>query len=153
VAESEYWQYLRTAQVDVLPKDFIPVEDAPVESCTFSVSLTAAETNLLLTKANEAYGTNTRDILLAALSLAIERSFGTARLLISMEGHGREEIFGNIDVSRTIGWFTSIYPVYMMAKGDLAAQLIHVKDLLHRMPNNGVGFGILRYLYKGELSK
>ena len=64
-----------------------------------------------------------------------------------MEGHGREPIGTDVDVSRTVGWFTSVYPVLLHSiEDDPADQLIAVKEHLHRVPNKGVGYGILKYL-------
>jgi non-ribosomal peptide synthase protein (TIGR01720 family) len=67
-----------------------------------------------------------------------------------LEGHGRENIGGDEDVTRTVGWFTSMYPVTldMQFKQDAIRQLIETKEALHRVPNKGIGYGLLRYLAK-----
>jgi non-ribosomal peptide synthase protein (TIGR01720 family) len=65
-----------------------------------------------------------------------------------MEGHGREEIIAGGDISRTVGWFTSIFPVRLdiTQARTLADALRAVKDQLRRIPNRGFGYGLLRYL-------
>src|SRR5262249_7311695 len=74
----------------------------------------------------------------------------TDKLLVEMEGHGREEVVGDVDVSRTVGWFTSIYPVQLELNGkDLATALKHVKEQLRAVPEHGIGYGVWRYLGAG----
>src|SRR5690606_9134865 len=82
------------------------------------------------------------------LGLALETVFGLNKALIALEGHGRENIGTDIDVSRTIGWFTTVYPVLLDLQHheDIIRQLVAVKEVLHRVPNKGIGYGILRYL-------
>jgi len=64
-----------------------------------------------------------------------------------LEGHGREEIFTGVDVSRTVGWFTTIYPVYVELEGKSPAEdLKRTKDQLREIPWHGLGYGVLRYL-------
>ncbi len=69
-------------------------------------------------------------------------------ILLNLEGHGREALDTEVDISRTVGWFTTIYPVAIAVKhpDDAIRQLIEVKETLHRIPNKGIGYGILRYL-------
>ena len=80
--------------------------------------------------------------------MAVKNWTGTNQVLINLEGHGREAIIPDSDVSRTIGWFTSLYPVILnMAKsGDLGYQIKAVKEMFRRIPVKGVGYGILKYL-------
>ena len=69
-------------------------------------------------------------------------------LVLDLEGHGREEISDDVDVSRTVGWFTSVYPVHLEIHNPTnpGAALIDVKEQLRQIPNKGIGFGLLRYL-------
>ncbi|MFE3987976.1 amino acid adenylation domain-containing protein [Nocardia tengchongensis] len=98
------------------------------------------------------------DALLTALALASARFRDTRRTLLTVEGHGREEaVLPGADISRTIGWFTSVFPV-ALDLGDLdlddafhggpaaGAALKAVKEQLRAIPDKGVGFGMLRYL-------
>ncbi|MYT77483.1 non-ribosomal peptide synthase domain TIGR01720/amino acid adenylation domain-containing protein [Streptomyces sp. MnatMP-M77] len=102
------------------------------------------------------------DVLLTALAVAVQRCLGTTGdVLIDIEGHGREPVVPGADLSRTIGWFTSMYPV-RMAPGTAAAgtgapfgtalgdALRRVKEQLRAIPDKGIGFGMLRHLGPDE---
>ncbi len=89
----------------------------------------------------------TQDLLLAALALTLGEVWGRERVLVKCEGHGREDVFEGIDVSRTVGWFTSVYPLVLYAaERDPRAVLRDVKRKLRSVPQRGLGFGVLRYL-------
>jgi hypothetical protein len=78
---------------------------------------------------------------------------GMNKTIIALEGHGREQINSNIDISRTVGWFTTIYPAVLDLGEDnsIGLQIKSVKESLHSIPNNGFGFGVLKYLTDVEL--
>ncbi|MHC8345115.1 non-ribosomal peptide synthase/polyketide synthase [Pseudomonas sp. RT6P73] len=103
-------------------------------------------TRQLLQQAPAAYRTQINDLLLTALARVICRWTGQASALIQLEGHGREELFDDIDLSRTVGWFTSLFPVKLTPATALADSLKAVKEQLRAVPNKGIGFGALRYL-------
>ena len=94
------------------------------------------------------------DILLCALGLAVLEWTGESHVHVQLEGHGREDILSGLDVSRTIGWFTSMYPVVLKAKPDqsIAEAIKGTKEMLRRVPNKGIGYGILKYLTATESS-
>jgi iturin family lipopeptide synthetase B len=75
--------------------------------------------------------------------------------LISLEGHGRENLFEEINISRTIGWFTSEYPVLLDVSfaGDPGRQIKEIKEMLRKIPGKGIGYGILKYLTPGDSEK
>ena len=133
----------------------LPVElrgDAPndvASSREVSVELDAATTRALLQRAPAAYRTRINDLLLAALLRVLCRWRGEARLSLHLEGHGRESLFEDIDLSRTLGWFTSLFPVNLElpAQADSMALIKSVKEQLRAIPDNGIGFGLLRYLH------
>ncbi|MEK8173423.1 condensation domain-containing protein [Streptomyces sp. M19] len=87
-------------------------------------------------------------MLLAALLLAWRRRFGRTALQLDIEGHGREPIGDGADVSRTVGWFTSIHPVvFDTAEADGAPRVLeHVRSRTAEVPSHGIGYGLLRYL-------
>jgi non-ribosomal peptide synthase protein (TIGR01720 family) len=87
-------------------------------------------------------------VLIAGLAVAWQRERGVRGLALDLEGHGREPISSNVDVSRTVGWFTSIYPVVLTLPDgqDLAGALASVADTLDGVPSRGLGYGVLRYL-------
>ncbi len=97
---------------------------------------------------SKAYRTEINDILLTALVLAIGDWTGSYDLSLSLEGHGREDVIKDIDLSRTIGWFTSIFPVHLRLENpnDLGEAIKTVKEDLRRIPHKGIGYGILSSL-------
>ena len=119
------------------------VEDR--QFCNYQLS--EDHTLQLLTRVNHIYNTDVNDILVTALVMTLERKLGVSRVSLQMEGHGRETIGSDADISRTIGWFTSVYPILIDANSrSLLEQLVYVKEHLHRVPGKGIGFGILKYL-------
>ncbi|MVO98369.1 non-ribosomal peptide synthase/polyketide synthase [Paenibacillus lutrae] len=115
---------------------------------TVAVKLTKEETGQLLKQAHRAYNTEVNDLLLTALGRTLYDWTGRERTLINLEGHGREDILPNTDISRTIGWFTSQYPVLLNIghSSDVSRQVKQVKEELRQIPNKGIGYGIWRYL-------
>ncbi|HDR4595085.1 TPA: AMP-binding protein, partial [Bacillus cereus] len=107
--------------------------------------LNKEKTDLLLKQAHRAYNTEINEILLAAFALAMNEQFGIEELPLDLEGHGRETFSEDVDVSRTIGWFTSVFPVVLEAGREekLGAAIKSVKDLLRRIPQKGMGYGLL----------
>jgi len=112
------------------------------------VSLTEAETQTLLQELPSVYRAQINDLLFTALARSLTQWTGDSRLLVDLEGHGREELFEDLDLSRSVGWFTSVFPVLL----DLGQarrpdqQLRAVKEQLRRIPERGVDYGLLRYL-------
>jgi non-ribosomal peptide synthase protein (TIGR01720 family) len=118
----------------------------PVGSC--AITLDAELSQAFRTTAHQAYGTDANDLLLAALYAGFHAWGGSRALLLDLEGHGRDPFAAAVDVSRSIGWFTSIYPV-LLERHDVEqpGQLIkQVKQHLREIPRKGAGFGVLRYL-------
>ncbi len=114
-------------------------------------SLTADETTLLLQKVPATYNTRINDVLLTALAEAWRKTTGDRALFTNLEGHGRENLFDDTDLSRTVGWFTSIFPVRIELSPAAATwhpgeALKAVKEQLRQIPNHGIGFAVLRYL-------
>jgi amino acid adenylation domain-containing protein/non-ribosomal peptide synthase protein (TIGR01720 family) len=118
----------------------------------FTISLPAALTSTLLTSVPAAFHARINDVLLAALALAIGHD-----VTIELEGHGREELV-EIDLSRTVGWFTTLHPVSLDAGAiDIDAAfdggattrtlLKRIKERLRETPRHGLGYGLLRHLH------
>jgi len=116
-------------------------------SRTYSNQLDEEATKALVSTVHAAYNTNVNDLLLAALLMAFTNYTNNRNLLIAMEGHGREEVFDKVDVSRTVGWFTSIYPVLLELNdtNGPSSVIASVKEELRNIPNNGVGYGLIKY--------
>lgn len=153
--EKKYWKSIEDTYIKPLPK--LHANDEGCVNCTkhISVKISRNETEQLLKGANMAYNTEINDLLLAALGLSIKEWNNTNNILINLERHGREELFKDIDITRTIGWFTTEYPVIldMEKSNDLSYQIKLIKENLKRVPNKGIGYGILKYLTEDELKK
>ncbi|APJ02762.1 non-ribosomal peptide synthetase [Silvanigrella aquatica] len=106
-----------------------------------SIELTELQTNNLLSMCHEVYNTNINDLLLSSLLLTLKETTDIDNHYILLEGHGREEINDTIDISNTIGWFTTLYPVNLELKSDLKNTIINTKEILREIPNKGIGFG------------
>ncbi|WP_068773800.1 non-ribosomal peptide synthetase [Paenibacillus sp. FJAT-26967] len=146
--EAAYWHELADMPCMPLPKDFpdgVTPETGP--NMLVSMELNEEETNRLLHGVHQAYNTDMNDILLTALGLALKDWTQHTAFTVYLEGHGREELFEGISVSRTVGWFTSLYPVHLdMEYEDLSYQIKTVKESLRQIPSKGIGFGILAYM-------
>jgi amino acid adenylation domain-containing protein/non-ribosomal peptide synthase protein (TIGR01720 family) len=143
-----YWLTTLQQPVSPLPVDYTDGNNIVDSACTATISLTVEETQALLQQVPKVYNTQINDVLLTALLQAFGQWTGAYSLLVDLEGHGREMLFADVDLSRTVGWFTSLFPVYL----DLGASvepgeaLKIVKEQLRQIPNNGIGYGIIRYL-------
>lgn len=117
------------------------------EARTVSVSLNADDTRAVLQEVPVAYSTHINEVLLTALVRAFAPWTGSPSLLIDLEGHGREEIFEGVDLSRTVGWFTTIFPVVLNSRNgeSIIEDLRSMKEQLRLIPNRGIGYGMLRY--------
>jgi amino acid adenylation domain-containing protein/non-ribosomal peptide synthase protein (TIGR01720 family) len=148
--EITYWRKLAEMETGVLPKDDPGTAAARringIERVAFS--LAADETEQLLKHVNQAYHSEINDLLLTALGMAFKKWTGANRVLIDLEGHGREAIIPEVDISRTVGWFTTLYPVVLdLSQAEEPGEQIKViKESLRRIPNKGIGYGILKYL-------
>jgi amino acid adenylation domain-containing protein/non-ribosomal peptide synthase protein (TIGR01720 family) len=152
--ELDYWKKVEAEKIERLPRDHeITTEQRKIkytESITFN--LKQKETELLVRKVNWAYNTEINDILLTALGMSIKEWAGVEKVLINLEGHVRESITRDVNVSRTIGWFAAQYPLVldMNRSKDLSFVIGLVKETLRQIPNKGIGYGILRYLTPAE---
>ena len=115
---------------------------------TISVSLTPAETRSVLQDLPAKHRTQINEVLLAAVARAFTAWTKTPSFLIDLEGHGREQIIDGVDLARTVGWFTSIFPLVLdLGKSSKPLEALRaVKDQLRAVPNRGIGYGLLRYL-------
>ncbi|RKZ49546.1 MAG: non-ribosomal peptide synthetase, partial [Candidatus Parabeggiatoa sp. nov. 2] len=154
--ELAYWQALPTVS---LPVDNKAGENRLEHQQDYTITLSHLETEALLKQVPAAYKTRINDILLTALALALADWTAKADCLIDLEGHGRTALFDDIDLSRTVGWFTSIHPVALtlpIAFSDLGAALKAIKEQLRATPHDGIGYGLLtqlggKVLPKGEI--
>ncbi|MGH3884232.1 MAG: condensation domain-containing protein, partial [Pseudonocardiaceae bacterium] len=142
----EFWtQVSHSAQAD-LPVDHPGVHTAG-STRRITVRLGAAQTDALLHRVPAVYRTQINDVLLSALGRVLSAWTGRDRVLVTLEGHGREELLDGVDLSRTVGWFTSQFPVALaVPSSDWGEILKSVKEQLRAIPHRGLSYGVLREL-------
>lgn len=146
-----YWLGLPWKSVESLRFDYPEAGNCEGEQTNLQGRLTLQETNALLTEAPSAYGTQINDLLLCALARGLLPETDGAPVRVDVEGHGRGSLFAEVDLSRTIGWFTIQYPVVLDSSGQgLGEDIKRTKEHLRRIPNQGTGFGLLRDITGGE---
>ncbi|WP_169218415.1 non-ribosomal peptide synthetase [Brasilonema sp. UFV-L1] len=147
-SELAYWLSESRSSVSSIPVDYAQGINTVASASTVRVSLNSAETTALLQDVPKAYNTQINDVLLTALVLLLGRWTNSNSVLLNLEGHGREDIVENVDLSRTVGWFTTIFPVLIELKvtDNPKDALKLVKEQLRAIPNKGIGYGLLRYL-------
>lgn len=145
--EVQYWSQIAHFKGHSLPRDFQSSRNNNNSTKTVRFHLDETDSENLLKKSGKAFNTNVETILLTALSLSILDWTQHSEILVHLEGHGRENITDDLKIDRTIGWFTSMYPILLKTdphKG-IGYQIKEVKELLSKVPNGGIGYGVLRY--------
>jgi amino acid adenylation domain-containing protein/non-ribosomal peptide synthase protein (TIGR01720 family) len=155
LAEIAYWQAAGQASLTKSEGISILNEVKAVEADaeTLRVRLPAGSTRELLQRAPDALGAGAQDALVAALARAWQQVTGERELTLAIEGHGRrEELFDDVDLTRTVGWFTTLYPLRLCADNTAGAlaDLAAIKDQLRSVPHGGLGYGLLRYGLAGD---
>jgi len=150
--ELNFWLQMIKRKVQPLPVDFPNGNNTEKSARKVVVLLKEKETSALLQEVPSVYNTQINDALLATLLKAYSRWSGQTQIFLQLEGHGREEIADDIDISRTVGWFTTMYPVLLSDdhSTDLGQLLKSVKEQLRRVPNKGIGYGLLKYTLNNE---
>jgi non-ribosomal peptide synthase protein (TIGR01720 family) len=163
VAELELWaQILGTAEPRLGERALDPARDLGAAVRSLTLTLPAATTHPLLTSVPGQFHAKVSDVLLSGLAVAVgtwrrRRGAADGPVLVDLEGHGREEIVPGVDLARTVGWFTSLYPVRLdagrpdwddvLAGGpELGRVVKRIKEQLRTLPDSGMGFGLLRHL-------
>uniref|UniRef100_UPI0039F4EECF condensation domain-containing protein n=1 Tax=Streptomyces sp. KLOTTS4A1 TaxID=3390996 RepID=UPI0039F4EECF len=133
-------------------RDPDPVRDTAVTARSLTLSLPPELSEKLLTSVPAAVHAGVDDVLLTGLALAV-REYRAARgtdlpsVLVDLEGHGRREIADGLDLSRTVGWFTTLHPVRLEpGDGSPGQALKRIKEQLRELPDHGIGYGMLRHL-------
>ncbi|MGJ7609270.1 amino acid adenylation domain-containing protein [Variovorax sp. LT1R20] len=167
MAELPVWTRILGAPDPLLsPRPLDPALDTVETARRLTLTLPVALTSVLLTQVPALFHGRINDVLLTAFALAVadwrrrrapSRDSRANDVLFDLEGHGREEIFEGADLSRTVGWFTSLFPVRLDLQGidlddalrggeHMGRALKQSKEQLRALPDNGLGFGLLRYL-------
>ncbi|NNA96689.1 non-ribosomal peptide synthetase [Pseudomonas gessardii] len=145
--ELSLWQQQLAGPAVALPVDRAHGSLRHRDAETVSVRLDAERTRQLLQQAPSAYRTQVNDLLLTALARVLCRWSGHASTLVQLEGHGREALFDEIDLTRSVGWFTSAYPLRLTPQeAGPGASIKAIKEQLRAVPHKGLGYGVLRYL-------
>ncbi len=144
--EEAYWLAEEFRPVVPLPLDFGHDRDPGSldESATVTITLDEDETRTLLEEVPLAFNTRVEDALLTALTEALAEWTGHEAVRLDLEGQGRDRA---LDFSRTVGWFTTRFPVTLERPADSrpSAALKSIKEQLRRIPRHGIGYGLLRY--------
>lgn len=154
--EIQYWQNLSARSYEKIQYDNNGTNNEE-RMQTHNTLLSEEYTSKLLFKVHHAYNTEIGDLLLSALFYTFKKIFSVISIKVDLEGHGREDVFSKVDISRTIGWFTSIFPFYLeIPSSEKLDDLIKVtKENIRNIPNRGFGYGLLKYLNsskpRGEL--
>ena len=149
--EMEYWGGEERKRAGRLPRDEAAGEGANLFGTQSGVTvwLEEEETRKLLQDVPGVYQTQINDVLLTALGRVCGEWSGSDAVLVDLEGHGREDVFAEVDHSRTVGWFTAMYPVLLevgeAGQWEPGRALSGTKEQLRGVPQRGIGYGLLRY--------
>ncbi|MBF0153454.1 MAG: AMP-binding protein, partial [Magnetococcales bacterium] len=152
VAEIPYWQGELSKPRASLPLDWPEnlVGNTVASAARIRLSLDEKQTTALLREAPGAYNTHINDLLLTALARALSQGSPEGKpILVDLEGHGREALSDPVDVTRTVGWFTSLFPVYLdpgAADGWPGQAIKRIKESMRAIPRHGMGYGLLRHV-------
>ena len=159
-AEKKYWLEVIKKPFGRLPVDNPALHDLMVQSSMADMDIVeiqwSREKTLALIKAANKFKAGVDRLLLAAIAWSCRCQHGHESTMISLESYGRPELFDNIDVSRTIGWFTATYPIVISASDEnsksdhLERDIANIDYLINLLPNNGIGWGLLKYMTPPE---
>ncbi|MEO6221367.1 MAG: condensation domain-containing protein, partial [Ginsengibacter sp.] len=145
-----YWEQVldsyQPLPVDTKFQGLLKMADMQLELSRLDV----VNTKALIQEVPGVYHTEINDVLMATLAITLCEWTNKESIVIGLEGHGREEIADNIDISRTVGWFTTMYPVLLKLEpgSEIANVIKEVKEQLRKVPDKGIGFGVLKYINK-----
>ncbi|MBT1695435.1 amino acid adenylation domain-containing protein [Fulvivirgaceae bacterium PWU4] len=143
---SAYWHTVAGEAGAVITRDFPAGRNTRESEAVETISFSVDDTARLLGEVHRPFNTGITDILLTALMLAFREMYGNTRLWIELEGHGRHDVVRDVNISRTVGWFTSIYPVLLDAgSGDWRAAIKQVKETLRKVPHGGIDYLLVKH--------
>jgi len=145
--EANYWRNKPWQNAGTVPVDQPEGANTVGSTRDVTLSLDREATRQLLQEVPRAWRAQANEVLLTGLARALADWTGNNNVLINLEGHGREELFDTLDISRTVGWFTTLFPVLIETSESGSAEAVKsVREQLAALPNRGIGFGMLRYL-------
>jgi amino acid adenylation domain-containing protein/non-ribosomal peptide synthase protein (TIGR01720 family) len=148
IKDASYWQKQPWHRAGRLPLDHENGRNRRASARQAVVQLTREQTSWLLQEAPAAYRTRIQELLLIAFGKVLADWTGSEIVTVDLEGHGREETIARADVTRTVGWFTTMYPVLIRVEKDWdeATRIKSVKEQLRAVPDGGLSYGVARYL-------
>ncbi|MDN3546955.1 non-ribosomal peptide synthetase [Mucilaginibacter aquaedulcis] len=146
--EINYWKKISNIKTPLVPLDNVINSAGDSSTGIIASYLDERRTENLIKVVPAAYRTHIQEVLLSAFVLSLGQWLKSETVTIQLEGHGRESLVDDLDISRTIGWFTSAFPaVFTMPENAGAAEILQsIKQQYRGIPNKGVGYGLLRYL-------
>ncbi|NTS40746.1 hypothetical protein HRG84_07485 [Flavisolibacter sp. BT320] len=145
--EIEFWKEQNACeQVPIDLDSQFPIDEKTGKILALEIDLAATEN--LVRNTNETYHTTTEELLITALMVAFEKWTNKTSLCLGLERQIRN--YNKLDLSNSVGWFATHFPVSLKIKDgtDFKSSIISIKEQLRRIPNDGIGFGVLRYLKK-----
>jgi non-ribosomal peptide synthase protein (TIGR01720 family) len=153
--EFDYWKSQINNSKE-LPTDLSSDSQIYLENSiiTYSNELDSELTNSLIFKANETYNTKVEDLLISTLITTLCEWGDIDQVLLGLERQGRNIDNFDVDVSNTVGWFTSFFPILLghNKSVEIGNHIKSIKEKLRAIPHNGIGFGVLKYLAEENTS-
>ena len=148
LVQIDYWLDDKRCEVAPLPTDFSYGENLESTTRHLSINLNVEETQKLVFEVSKAANVQVNEVLLTVLAETLSQWTGDKHVLIDVEGHGREETIGEVDLTRTVGWFTTFHPALLTLEDNASweERLRMVTKQLRAVPKRGIGYGVLRYL-------
>jgi amino acid adenylation domain-containing protein/non-ribosomal peptide synthase protein (TIGR01720 family) len=150
--ELDYWRNVVAGRAASLPLDFVRGENTVGSADSVQLNLGEEQTQALIRSAAQAYRMQVPEVLLAALLCTLSDWSSEPSLLLEMEGHGREDVSDQLDLTRTVGWFTTMFPLRLgtTLNGEPGQVLKCVKEQVRNVPQKGLGYSLLRYLHGNQ---
>ncbi|MEO1339365.1 MAG: condensation domain-containing protein, partial [Myxococcota bacterium] len=148
--EAEFW--LQQRDTHDIPVDRQGGVGTAGDTASIALSLTQDETTRLLREAPTDYHASPHELMVAALARTLSDWRGDNAAYLSLEGHGRSGPLEELELSRTVGWFTALYPIRIELgiNDDWSAVVRATKERMRAVPGDGVGYGLIRYLRSDE---
>lgn len=151
--ETKYWQSIMNKDMNIASHCSLEKENTE-NSELITREIDEETLDKLISKGNEIYGMNINEVLTAVLAISLSKLSNNKEVTIELEGHGRKEIDNNLDISRTVGWFTSMYPAsFTLENENLEDNIKALKEQLRGIPNDGFNYSIIKYLRNDINSK
>jgi amino acid adenylation domain-containing protein/non-ribosomal peptide synthase protein (TIGR01720 family) len=150
-----YWDGLAATPAPRLHGDHPEVDDLEAEAAELRTGLDRASTEVLLQLLPRLYRARIQEVIVAALARALCRWQGAGEVQLDLEGHGREQLFPELDVSHTVGWFTTLFPVRLTVTEPVTSAVLlrTIKEQLRAVPHQGIGYGLSRHLREPPLAE